>query len=114
MKSAISSSVVGAIIGKSGVITATVPSLNHPIAVKFFYRHNSDGSIRWIWPAGGQQLANTTILNMQSVGNKWFHRAQGLFFTLGLPAFFSHGKLVLYADVPTATFLTTHPWMNSI
>jgi hypothetical protein len=114
MKAADGISLIAAMIRKTGVVTADVPSINHPIPVKFYYRKNHDGTLGWIWPASGHQLSSATILNMQTVRNRRFERLQRLFFAIGLAGLVSHGQLVLYADVPTATFLSTHPWLNSI
>ena len=70
-----------------GISAEEKPSVSSPIAIKLLYSNSPDGSIRCTWSKG-----------------EWLNRFHGLLSSLGwqnaLP-----GRLVLYTDVPTATFL---------
>jgi hypothetical protein len=87
MKSNNNSHVFAAVIAGLGISAQEQPSMCSPIAVNLLYSNNPDGSVRFIWSKGD-----------------WMKKLHRVLFSLGwqkaLP-----GGLVLYTDVPTATFL---------
>jgi hypothetical protein len=87
MNSNNNSHVFATVIAGLGISAEERPSIYSPIAVNLLYSNNPDGSVRFIWSKGD-----------------WMKKLHRLLFSLGwqkaLP-----GGLVLYTDVPTATFL---------
>ncbi len=98
MKTNTNPALVVSIIRDSGIIASDKPSVNYPIAVNLFYCNNSDGSVRWIWPKGNRVAGFSPI--------------DRLCIALGLESVLSYGRLVLYTDVPTATYLQNQWRMN--
>lgn len=97
------------IIRHSGIALKNSPSVDHPIPVAVFYRNNPDGSVSWFWPKGNKQTALSKFYSRGSGLVKWTTAMYNLFFDLGLENFLAHGKLVVYTDLPTATYLQ-HQW----
>ena len=91
-------------IRHTGITVKNSPSVDHPIAVTVFYRNNGDGSISCFWPKGNRQTARSVFFSANSPNAKHFSM-YSLLFNLGLEGFLAHGKLTLYADLPTATYL---------
>jgi hypothetical protein len=87
MKSSNNAHVFATVINGLGISAEERPSVYSPIAVNLLYSNNADGSVRCIWSKGD-----------------WMKKLHQVLFSLGwqkaLP-----GKLVLYTDVPTATFV---------
>lgn len=87
MKSYNNSHVFATVTSGLGISAEERPSVYTPIAVNLLYSNNPDGSVQCIWSKG-----------------EWMKKMHRLLFSLGwqnaLP-----GRLVLYTDVPTATFL---------
>ena len=87
MKSNSTPEVFATIISGLGISAEQQPSVYSPIAVNLLYSNNPDGSVRLIWSKG-----------------EWMKKMHQVLFSLGwqkaLP-----GRLVLYTDVPTATFV---------
>jgi hypothetical protein len=92
-------SLIKSIIRHSGVTVKNSPSVEHPIPVAVFYRNNSDGTISWFWPKGNKE---TALPEFYGRGSRTVYN---LFFALGLESFLAHGRLILYTDLPTATYL---------
>ncbi len=99
---------IKSIIRHSGITVKNSPSVDHPIAVAVYYRNNSDGTVSWFWPKGNKQTALSKFYSQDSRMVKWTSGMYSLFFTLGLESFLAHGRLVIYTDLPTATFLQQH------
>lgn len=82
---------IKSLIRHAGITVKNFPSIDHPIPVAVFYRNKPDGTVSEFWPKG----------NRQTAVSKNHH----LFFALGLESLLAHGKLVIYTDLPTATYL---------
>lgn len=93
------------IIRHSGITVKNSPSIDHPIPVAVFYRNNSDGTVNWFWPKGNRQTAFSKLYSRGSHHIKWTLAIYSILFALGLEGFLAHGKLVVYTDLPTATYL---------
>lgn len=96
---------IKAIIRHSGITVKNSPSIDHPIPVAVFYRNNPDGTVSWFWPKGNRQTALSKFYSRDSRVVKWTSGMYNLFFDLGLESFLAHGRLILYTDLPTATYL---------
>jgi hypothetical protein len=96
---------IKSIIRHSGITVKNSPSIDHPIPVAVYYRNNSDGTVSWFWPKGNRQTALSTFYSRSSRIVKWTFAVYSLCFALGLESFLAHGRLVLYTDLPTATYL---------
>ena len=87
MKAKTNQDVFATIISGLGISAEKYPSISFPIAVDLLYYNNPDGSVRCIWSKG-----------------EWMNKIHRVLSSLGwqnaLP-----DRLVLYTDVPTATFL---------
>jgi hypothetical protein len=94
---------IKSIIRHSGLSIKNRPSIEHPIAVTLFYRNNADGTVGSFWPKGNRLTAFSELYCRRSV--KWIVSVYATFFALGLEGFLAHGRLVVYADLPTATYL---------
>lgn len=105
MKSNNNKNLLESIIRDSGIVAVNSPSIHHPIPVALFYRHNPDGSVRWLLPKGDSQADLSTSHNAVSLKAKLIPKLFKVFFVLGLGAFVAHGKLVLYTDLPSATYI---------
>lgn len=81
-------------IRHAGFSVKNFPSIDHPIAVRVFYRNKADGTVSWFWPKGNRQTALSK-----------FYGVYKILFALGLESFLAHGRLVVYTDLPTATYL---------
>jgi hypothetical protein len=92
------------VIRHSGISLKNSPSVDFPIPVTVFYRNSTDGSVNWFWPKGNRQTAFSKLCNGSSRFN-WTLAIYHLFFALGLEGFLAHGRLTIYTDLPTATFL---------
>ncbi len=99
---------IKSIIRHSGITVKNSPSVDHPIAVAVYYRNNSDGTVSWFWPKETGRRPYSKFYNQDSRMVKWTSGMYSLFFTLGLESFLAHGRLVIYTDLPTATFLQQH------
>src|SRR5688572_14033496 len=93
----------------AGFTIKNSPSIDHPIAVAVFYRNNSDGTVSWFWPKGNRQTALSKLYTRDSGAANWTAHVYRILFALGLESFLAHGRLVIYADLPTATSLQLHP-----
>ena len=91
------------IIRQSGITIKNCASLDCPIAVTVFYRNNADGTVGSFWPKGNRLTAFSKLYCRRSF--KWIVRVYTAFYALGLEGFLAHGRLVVYADLPTATYL---------
>jgi len=87
MKSNHNPQVFATVISGLGISAEEKPSMYSPIAVNLLYSNSPDGSVRCIWSKGS-----------------WTTKAQRLLSTLGWQNALTD-ILVLYTDVPTATFL---------
>ncbi|HLA53325.1 MAG TPA: hypothetical protein VK618_08465 [Flavitalea sp.] len=96
---------IKSIIRHSGITVKNSPSIDHPIPVAVFYRNNPDGTVGWFWPKGNMQTALSKFYSRGTRIVKWTAGVYSLCFALGLESFVAHGKLILYADLPTATYL---------
>lgn len=64
--------------------------------------------MNWLWPQGSK--LPEFFQNHHNSGNDWWKTGvQKVLFALGLVRFAAHGRLVVYADVPTATYIQ-HRW----
>lgn len=97
---------VESLIRNSGLVVTKSPSIDHPIAISLSYRNNPDGSLCWLWPQGGKDAIFSKFDNINSLKDKLIASYGKVLFALGLGNVLAHGKLVLYADVPTATYIT--------
>jgi hypothetical protein len=95
-------SISQSIVRELGATVTNRPSIDHPIPVSVFYRNNPDGSVGWIWPKGNR---NAEFPGITGLSEKWTDLVRTLFFSVGLEGLLAHGRLVLYADLPTATYL---------
>jgi hypothetical protein len=93
------------IIRHSGITVKNSPSVDHPIPVAVFYRNSPDGTVSWFWPKGNRLTALSKMYSHSSRNVKWASAVYGVVFQLGLESFLAHGKVVLYTDLPTATYL---------
>jgi hypothetical protein len=98
-------SLVASIIRDTGIVVADQPSVNYPIAVNLFYLNNADGSVRCIWAKGNRRPGFLTSRRRQSVKAKLEANLHRLLLNLGLTGVLPYDRLILYADVPTATYL---------
>jgi hypothetical protein len=96
---------IKSIIRHSGINVKNSPSIDHPIPVAVFYRNNPDGSVSWFWPKGNRQTALSKYYGRGSHIEKWTSSVYSICTALGLESLLAHGKLVLYADLPSATYL---------
>ncbi|MEP7257744.1 MAG: hypothetical protein ABI687_05140 [Flavitalea sp.] len=96
---------IKSIIRYSGLTVKNSASVDYPIAVAVFYRNGSDGTVSRFWPKGNRQTALSMFCSSGSRIVKWTVAVYSLCFALGLESFLAHGKLVLYTDLPTATYL---------
>jgi hypothetical protein len=96
---------IKSIIRHSGISLKNSPSIDHPIPVAVFYRNKSDGTVSWFWPKGNRQTALSKFCSNHSRIEKWTTGMYNLCFFLGLERYLAHGRLVIYTDLPTATFL---------
>jgi hypothetical protein len=92
-------------IRHSGITVKNSPSIDHPIPVAVFYRNHPDGTVSWFWPKGNRQTALSEFCSRGSNIVKWTSSVYSLCFALGLESLLAHGRLVLYTDLPTATYL---------
>jgi hypothetical protein len=92
-------------IRHSGITLKNSPSIEHPIPVAVFYRNNPDGTVSWFWPKGNRETALSKFYNRGSRMVKWAASVYSLCFALGLESLLAHGRLVVYTDLPTATYL---------
>ncbi len=81
-------------IRNAGFTVKNAPSIDHPIPVSVFYRNNRDGSVSWFWPKGNKETAMCKFEGMSRI-----------LFSAGFEGLLAHGRLVVYADLPTATSL---------
>lgn len=98
-------SIIQSVIHNAGLVLVNAPSVNHPIGVTLFYFNNPDGSVGWFWPKGNRTIAFSKWFSGGTLHAKWTLRLHQLLFALGLEGIFAHGRLMLYADLPTATYL---------
>ena len=96
---------IKSIIRHSGITVKNSPSIDHPIPVAVFYRNNSDGMVSWFWPKGNRQTALSKFYSRSSRIVKLTLGVYSIFFALGLESFLAHGRLIIYTDLPTATYL---------
>lgn len=89
------------IIRHAGLTVKNSPSIDHPIPVAVFYRNTSQGTVSWFWPRGNRQTALAKFCHSSRTLAVFY----SLVFTLGLEGILAHGKLVVYTDLPTATYL---------
>ena len=94
---------IQSIIYESGITVMANPSIDHPIPVPVFYRNSPNGTVCQLWPKGNSQAG----LFQKSDGSKenWLPGFQKFLFLIGFDWFLAHGRLVLYTDLPSATFL---------
>lgn len=110
MKSNVTLPLIQSIIRKTGVVVMNKPSLEHPIPVPVFCRYKPDGTVATIWPKGNMQAGLPNFRKEQLVP-----KVHKLFFALGLDNLLAQGKFILYADLPTATYLQRQwsgAWFN--
>ena len=100
---------IKSIIRHSGITVKNSPSIDHPIPVAVFYRNNSDGTVSWFWPKGNRQTALSKFYGRGTSTVNWTLSVYSIFFALGMESFLAHGRLILYTDLPTATYLQ-HQW----
>ena len=98
-------SYIKSVIRGSGVIVKNSPSVDYPIPVAVFYRNKLDGTVSGFWPKGNRDKALSRFCSRSSSMVKWTTVVFSLCFALGLESFLAHGKLTVYADLPTATYL---------
>lgn len=96
---------IKSIIRHAGFTVKNAPSIDHPIPVAVYYRNASDGTLSWFWPKGNRQTALSKLYERGSRGLNWTSAVYSLFFSLGLESFLAHGRLMIYTDLPTATYL---------
>src|ERR1700754_3232197 len=89
---------IQSIISDSGITIKTNPSVDHPIPVPVFYRNNPNGSVGQLWPKGNIEAS---LFHSNGNGDKW----QKFLFMVGLDGVLAHGRFIVYADLPTATYL---------
>lgn len=94
---------IQSIVSDSGITIKRNPSVDHPIPVPVFYRNDPSGSVSQLWPKGNSE-AGLFHPNGRS-SDKWLPGIQKFLFTLGLDGVLAHGRFVVYADLPTATYL---------
>jgi len=92
-------------IRHSGVSLKNAPSIDFPIPVTVFYRNKPDGTVNWFWPKGNRQTAFSKVYNKGSRSLRWTLAVYSIFFALGMEGFLAHGRLTIYTDLPTATYL---------
>lgn len=90
--------IIESLIRHSGFVVTGAPSAEYPAAITVSYRNNPDGSVRWLWPKGGNRL---DFLRKA----KWVHGIDKICFVLGLEDLIADGQLKLYADIPTASYM---------
>lgn len=93
------------LIRRSGIVLKNAPSIDHPIPVAVFYRNNPDGTVHGFWPKGNRETAFSALTRRSSRVITWTLRVYSLFLALGLEGWLAHGRLVVYTDLPTATYL---------
>jgi hypothetical protein len=96
---------IKSIIRHSGINVKNSPSIDHPIPVAVFYRNCPDGSVSLFWPKGNGHIALSNYYPRGSRKLKWTSGMYSLFVAVGLESLMAHGRFVLYADLPTATYL---------
>ncbi|MEO8583263.1 MAG: hypothetical protein ABI415_05670 [Flavitalea sp.] len=102
---------IKSIIRHSGITVKNAPSMDHPIPVAVFYLNKSDGTVGGFWPKGNRETALSSFYSRGSRIVKWTFGVYSLCLALGLERLLADGKLVLYTDLPTATYLQ-HQWRN--
>lgn len=95
---------IRSILKESGLVVKNRPSLEYPIPVALFYRYKSDGTVCSLWPKGNISAETSWISRRSPEDNRapYLHR---MFFALGMESLLANGRHVLYADLPTATYL---------
>lgn len=88
-----------------GLTLTTNATVEQPIPVPLFFRNNPDGSLGWLWPKGGKLPHFPGFPNRTGWDHKGKYGLQKILFALGLAKFVAHGRVVVYADLPTATYL---------
>jgi hypothetical protein len=95
--------VIQSIIHESGITVMANPSIDHPIPVPVFYRNSPNGSVCQLWPKGNSQAG--LFRNGSGSREDLLSGLQKYFLLRGFDRWLAHGRLVLYADLPTATYL---------
>lgn len=103
-------SLIQTITRNLGITVTPDPSVEHPIPVPLFFRNNPDGTLGWLWPKGSRLPGFPGLPHIHLPENRWKAGLQKTLFTLGLTSFVAHGRLVVYTDVPTATYLQQQTW----
>ncbi|MBL7698038.1 MAG: hypothetical protein JNK79_07760 [Chitinophagaceae bacterium] len=98
-------SLIQTITRNLGITVTPNPSVEHPIPVPLFFRNNPDGTLGWLWPKGGRMPHFPGFPNLTDWNDKRKYGLQKLLFSLGLDKLIAHGRMVVYADLPTATYL---------
>jgi hypothetical protein len=93
------------ILRHTGISFKNSPSIDFPIPVPVFYRNKPDGTVNWFWPKGNRQTAFSKLYHRSTWMKKWATYIYSFCFSFGLENFLADGTLVLYTDLPTATYL---------
>lgn len=104
MKSNVTLPFIQSVIRKTGVVVMNKPSVDHPIAVPVFCRYKPDGTVATLWPKGNMQ-AGIPKFRRGTRNEQLVPQVHKLFFALGLDGLLAQDKFILYADLPTATYL---------
>jgi hypothetical protein len=113
MKRNVTLPLIQSIISKSGVVVMNKPTLDHPIPVPVFCRYKPDGTVASLWPKGNIQAGLSTFRD--GAREQIMPQVHKLFFALGIDNLLAQGKFILYADLPTATYLQRQwsgAWFN--
>ncbi len=102
MKQIQNSTLIESIVRHSGFVVMNRPSAEYPAAVTLAYRNNRDGSVRWLWPEGGKRNDFLRFDHAHAGKATWVSR---ICFSLGLGGLVADGKLKLYADPSTASYI---------
>ena len=95
MKPSINPAFITSLLRDLGISATDQPSIHSPIAVNLFYSKNTEGAIRFICPK-----------------TDFMARIHNLVLSLGWGRALAYGKMVLYTDLPTATYLQVK-WTNT-
>jgi hypothetical protein len=95
MKTSIHPAFITSVLRDLGISATDKPSIDSPIAVNLFYSKNTQGAIRFICPK-----------------TDFMAKIHSLLLSLGWGRALAYGKMVLYTDLPTATYLQVK-WTNT-
>lgn len=95
------STIIESLVRHSGFVVMNKPSAEYPAAITLAYRNNRDGSVRWLRPQGAKH-SDVLVFDHAAAKASWISR---MCFSLGLGSLISDGKLKLYADPSTASYI---------